>query len=296
MLSRMLWIRRGVIALLALVVVGLGLAIWHLNGIVADVLESQGTAALGVDTTIDFISIGFLPPSLRFGGFEIENPEGFKDDNFLELGKGALDVEFRSLFGPTVRARSLRLDDIEVSLERGARRGNYGVILDNVKAGSGQAQPAKPAADAGPGKTFRIDEIVLRNVRANLVMNLPGHAQAFAVTLPEVRMEGVGSGSSGPAVAGEVFRRITVGVLEALADQGALPGDIASDLTGALGGVPRVAVNVTGDVLRTGGGVAEDIGRGGAGRVKDAAKGTGRAAGDAADTAVGGLKKPIPGD
>ncbi len=293
MLSRMAWIRRAFIVLLALVVAGVGLAIWRLNAVAAEAVESQGTAALGVRTTITFISIGFLPPSLRVGGLEIDNPEGFKDDNFLELGKGALDVEFSSLFGPTVRARSLQLADIAVSLERGARRSNYGVILDNVKAGSAQEQPP---ADAGPGKKFQIDEIVLREVRANLVVDLPGRAQAFSVTMPEVRLEGVGSDSSGPVVAGEVFKRIALGVLEALVSQGALPADMASDLAGALVGVPRFAVNVTGDVLRTGGDLAEDVGRGGAGLVKDAAEGAGNAVEGVADTAVGGLKKLVPGD
>lgn len=293
MLSRMVWIRRGIIALLAMVVAGLGFVIWRLNGVAVDAVEGQGTAVLGVHTTIDFVTIGFLPPSLRVGGLEIENPEGFKDDNFFELGKGALDVDFGSLFTPTVRARSLRLDDVAVSLERGVRRSNYGVILDHVKAGSA---PAQPPAAAEPGKSFRIDEIVLRDVRANLVIDLPGRAQAYALTLPEVRLEGVGSGTSGPVLAGEVFKRIAVGVLDALAHQGALPADMAADLTGALSGLPRFGVSVTGDVLRTGGGLVEDAGRGGADLVKDAAKGTGRAVDGAADTAVGGLKKLVPGD
>lgn len=284
MLSRMQWIRRGIIALLALLVAGLGLAIWSLNEVVGDAVEDQGSAALGVDTTIDFISIGLLPPLLRVSGIEIENPQGFKDDNFLELGTGSLDVDLGSLFSPTLHARSLRLDDIDVRLERGVRSSNYGVLLNNVKvrAARGDHHPS-------PGRTVRIDEIVLHRVRVNLLVNLPGHSQAFSVTMPEVRMQGVGVDNAGPVVAGALFERVSLGVLQALLSEGVLPEEMAGDLARDLVGMPRFAVHVTGDVLRTGGDLAEGSGGSGVSVLENAAK-------DVTQSTLRGAKKLIPGD
>jgi hypothetical protein len=288
----MVWLRRGVIALLALVVASVGLGIWQVNQIATRVVEEQGTKALGVDTTIDFISLGFLPPSLRIGGFEIENPEGFAERNFLTVRRGALETEPGSLFQETIVARDLQLDGVELAVERSLRSTNYGVILGNLKKNDSGKESAPSQASGGPGKRFRIDEIVIRDTRAKVALGAAGHAQVVEVRVPEIRLEGVGS--EGGAVAGQVINSIVVALLESLARQGSLPTDLAGDMLGQLKGLQRVDYRVSGDIVQSGG----DLLDAGADTAGDAAAAAGEAAGAAGDAArkTGrGLRKLIPG-
>jgi hypothetical protein len=283
------WLRRGVIALLALVVVSVGLGIWQINQIATRVVEEQGTKALGVDTTIDFISLGFLPPSLRIGGFEIENPEGFAQRNFLTVRRGALETDMGSLFQETIVAPYLQLDGLELAIERGLRTTNYGVILGNLKKSDSGKESAPSEASGGPGKRFRIDEIVIRDARATVTIGAAGHTQTAKMEVPEIRLEGVGA--DGGAVAGQVINSIVVALLESLARQGSLPKDLAGDMLGQLKGLQRLDYRVSGDIVRSG----DDLLGAGVDTAGDAAEGAADAAGDAARKTGRGLRKLIPG-
>jgi hypothetical protein len=303
----MKWLRWGVIALLALVVASVGVGIWQINEIATQVVEDQGKKALGVDTTIDFISLGFLPPSLRIGGFEIENPEGFAERNFVTVRRGALKTHMNSLFQETIVAPYLHLDGLELAIERGVRSSNYGVILDNLKKSDSGKDSAPPEASGGPGKRFRIDEIVIRDARATVTLGAAGHTQTIKTRVPEIRLQGVGS--DGGVGAGEVINAIVVGLLESLARQGGLPADLAGDMLGNLKGLHRVGYKVSGDIVRSGGdlldagsdkagdtvGAAGDAAGDAAGAAGDAAGDAAGAAGDAARKSGRGLRKLIPG-
>ena len=296
MLPAMKWLRWGIIALLALVVASVAVGIWQINEIATRVVEDQGKKALGVDTTIDFISLGFLPPSLRIGGFEIENPEGFAERNFLTVRRGALKTDMGSLFQETIIAPYLHLDGLELAIERGVRGTNYGVILGNLKKSDSGKESAPSEASGGPGKRFRIDEIVIRNARATLAIGVAGHAQTAEVRVPEIRLEGVGS--DGGAGAGEVLNAIVVALLESLARQGSLPADLAGDMLGELKGLHRVGYEVSGDIVQSGDdllGSGVDKAGDAAGAAGDAAGDAAGAAGDAARNSGRGLRKLIPG-
>ncbi len=261
MLRAMDWLRRVVIVLLAAVVVVMGLSIWQINAVAERVIETQGSAALGVDTTIDFISIGFFPPSLRIGGFEIENPGGFRERNFFTLGTGTAKVAAGSLRADTVVISELCLRGAAISLERDLRRTNYGVVLGNLRRSDSGRSSAPGADEGGPGKRFRVARVVIEDLTAHLAVGLRGEFQETRIQVPEIVLTDVGGAEAAGVVAGELLDRIVVGILDALAHTGEMPADVVGDLTRDLRGLAHGSWEIPG-VARSGGSAARKLGEG----------------------------------
>jgi len=72
-----------------------------------------------------------------------------------------------------------------------------------------------------------------------------GKQKELSIEVPEIRLENVGSESSGGVQLTELTRILTTAVLEAVASQGGkLPSGLAGDLTGRLRELPKVDVKL----------------------------------------------------
>ena len=236
----MKWIIRIVIVLVLVVVVLGVIGYVMLDKITKRGIEKGGTYAMGVETKLDGIHIGLLSGSVSMNGLSVANPEGFKADHFMSLNEGEVNVALGSLMGDNPEVSLIRLDGINLSLEKKKGSANYQVILDHMaeKIGSGDepAEPTEPAEDTGEGKKFVIKELVITDV--NVTAEVPGGI-SVPVTVDEIRLTDIGSGDNEGVLIEDLTGIILTSILSAVSKQGGdiLPSDITEGLKGGLASV-----------------------------------------------------------
>lgn len=221
----------ALLPLIGLVVLALVLAWVYVDSLAERGVERGASYALDVPTTLDSADVGVLTGSVELAGLEVDNPEGFEAEHFLKLDNADMNVSLGSLMEETVEVPSLLLDGIDLRLERTLEGANYNVIMDNLsRFESGDKEEADPSA-----KKFVIRTVEIRNitVRADFVPigGAVGDLTTAEVTVPEVILRDVGSGSEPMSVA-----EITAVVLKAILASaveiggGVLPEDVLSDI------------------------------------------------------------------
>ncbi len=244
--------------LVIIVVVAVGAVIFYIDSLAKTAIERGSNYALGVPTSVDGVSIGFLSGRFGIRGLDVANPEGFEAENFLHLGAARMDLPLGNLREQTVEIPLVEITDIDVSIERSQGKTNYDVILSNLeKLSSGKAEPAE---DTGPGKTFVIGKLLIRDVSANVQLSpLPGEVTKVKVEVPEINLQNVGGEGGGVGFA-ELSGIITTAVLASIAKNGVgLPGDLVKDLNSGLSSLGSFSIESVGKVGELGGKLVEGL-------------------------------------
>ena len=235
-------------ALVALVLALLGLS-FAAGGIAGRALERAGEEALGVETSVGAVRLGFLSGTVDLGGLEIANPAGFEAEHFLALERGAVEASLGTLLSDLVEVPRVELEGIELVIEQGLEGSNYGTLLEHLEQGDGGGE--------GGGQRFVVRELAIRDVVASFTLRLPaGEPTRTTVTVPELVLTDVGSGGRPlREVVGEVVSALLGAVVEGGA--GELPAELRRELERVLAGAQRELEAVEGELEE----VIEDVGR-----------------------------------
>jgi len=290
----MKWIIRiGVLLVVIVVLLGV-IGVIAINKITKTGIERGGTYAMGVETKLSDISVGLLSGSVSLDGLAIDNPEGFKSDHFFQLGDGSVAVTLGSLMEDTVEIQSLKLNNIDMALEKDGGKANYEVILEHLaEVTGGGDEPAEPTEDEAEGKKFIVRELVITDVKVKAEV-IGG--MSVPIVIPEIKMTDVGSDGEGVTLGdltGIIMTTIMASVVESAGDL--LPEGIGEGLQGglaAVGDLGSFGVEVVGDVSAMAGEVAgqaaEALGEG-AEKLGESAGEVGEKAGEAVDKIGEGL-------
>lgn len=294
----------AVLALLLVLAVSIGL--WYvfrnLDSIAKEQIERGGTAALGVPTKVDSVSIHIWNGNLALSGLDIANPPGFKTPHFLAMKSANLDVTLGSLRQETIEVPALTLKGIDVNIEQTADGANYRAILDHVKSRS------SPTPAPGPEKKLIIGRLLIENTTIHVDMQgMPGAVGKIidpktTITLPIERIElrnvgrtGTGVGGTG-VTASELSSIVVQAVMAAAVEkgEGMIPeiilGDIQSRVS-AIGDLAKFPVEIVGKA----GEAATQLGQKAVEGVGKAVEGAGKAAGDALKSVGEGLGNLLGG-
>jgi hypothetical protein len=230
-----LLIRLGFVGLALVVMLFLGVA-FFVDSIAQKAVEKGGTAALGVETRLESVDIGLLAGSFRMEGLGVANPPGFTEKDFLSLGYARFDLPLSSLTSDRIVAPLLELEDVFIALEQDGKKSNYGAILDNldgVAGGGGKEEPQPAPEDEGGGKSFIIDEIVIRGVQAKVKVGVAGASTGATVDIPEIVLKDL---ASREFTMKELMSFVIVSILERASAGGieGMPDEILNDLRGQL--------------------------------------------------------------
>ena len=220
--------------LIVLVVIGAVVVLFYIDAIARKGIESAGTYALGVETSLDRADVGVLSGEFAMEGLTVANPQGFSTPHFLSLGHGGVAVTLGTLREEVVVLRHLVFADLDMNLQRTKDGANYKVIADNLKRfESGQSTEEKPKS----GKRFIIDKLEIRNVVVH-VDALPDGGEAARVTIPieKIEMAGIGSDTGKGVLLAELANIIIQVILDTVVRENGnlLPGTMAGELQGNL--------------------------------------------------------------
>ena len=197
-------IKKIVLWVIVIVVVGLVAAYFGRNWLVKKAIEEGGEYALGVKTTVSSVNLGIGGGRLEIHDFDVHNPEGFQGKNILSIKSADLAVETGSIFGNEVKVDSLVLDGLKVDLEQIDNKGNFTEILDHIKK-------LDLTSSSDNQQRFIIKRLAIRNVSAEASLVLLGKKQfAGSYELADVTLTDVG-GDKGATVA-----RLTAVVLQSV--------------------------------------------------------------------------------
>jgi len=247
-------------------------------------IEKSGSAALPVAVKLGDADLSILGGRLALRDLIIENPQGYKYENLLELKSGSVEVNIRSLLSDTVKINNITLDGAVVVLEqKDLLRNNVKDILKALpKEEEGEAQPQ------AEGKKLHIDELIITNTTVKVkLLPLPGKADTIPLKLGPIKMTDLGSDNK--LNTAKLIAIVLSAIFHGIAEQGKgiLPDDLVDGLSGALGKTFEVGREIIIESADVGKKVLEDAG--------DASKKLLEGAGDAGKKLGEGLKGLLPG-
>jgi len=151
------------------VVVVFAAAFFYLDSIVKTGIEAEGSDVLGTSVSVSSVSISPLSGSGTIRGLTIENPEGFTEDNIIQLGEVTVSLNLSSLLGDIIEIYEVSVIEPVITYETKITTDNIRALLVNLPSTPGAANE-DVAVDAGKG--LIIKEFNLREAQVNLIASI----------------------------------------------------------------------------------------------------------------------------
>jgi hypothetical protein len=239
-MARMKVLLRVVVGLLLLLVVAGIAAFVFVDSLVKKGVERGGTHALGVETRLAEASIGLTSGQFGLEGLTVANPPGFELPSFLELRSAHLELPLSKLLEDEITIPALTLEGIVLDLERNASGTNYGLILENLERFESTETPPVEEEPTEPGKTFTLQRLVIRDVRATVnLLPAGGDLTKLSLAIPEIAVEDVGTGMTLSQISAVVVKLLIQAAIQS--GGGVLPADLLADLKGRMEGLEDIA-------------------------------------------------------
>ena len=178
----------------------------NLNGIVAGVIESQGSAATQTSVRVTGVDIQLTDASAALSGLSIGNPEGFSG-NAIELGGFSVRLDASSLTSDTIVVEDITVDGARINMLQQTGGNNLQKLLANLQS----MAPEEASESEAAGKKVIIDQFTLNGASASV--SIPALNETREVSLPTIVVQGIGRESNG-ATAAQVAEQILRPVVE----------------------------------------------------------------------------------
>lgn len=230
-------------------------------------IERGGTYALGVDTTLAGADIGVMSGTFSMNDLVVANPAGFTTPHFFALGLGNVRVSYGSLMEDTIILPELKLDGIDVYLDKEEGGSNYQKIMENLKRFESDEAPTEPQDDGAPGKKLIIEKLDITGitVHAEVIGSQPTTVAVDAIHLTNVGSEG-GDSLELAGVAAVVVKAVMLAAVQAGA--GVFPDAVLGELQNGLAGLDSLSdlgIGIGaefGGAVQDLGGLADDLSKG----------------------------------
>ncbi|MEM1142965.1 MAG: hypothetical protein AAGI88_10305 [Pseudomonadota bacterium] len=229
--------RSNTLLFVGLVIIGLMVGVLYfvssnLNGLVASVIEEQGSAATGTSVKVDEVDIRLVDSAAAFTGLRVANPDGFSG-NAIELGGFAVNLDPSSVTSDTLIIHEIVVDSARINVLQEGTRNNLRELLKSLQAGAAEDDESQ---DASGGKKLIIERFSLLGASASV--SLADLDKQQEVNLPDVVLTDIGKADGG-ATGAQVAQQILKPVLESAmssATAGALKQQVGEKVNEAVGG------------------------------------------------------------
>jgi len=174
------------------------------NEFIRSQIETQGTKYLDTPVSVASVDLSFSEGRLTINDIDVENPDGFSDEDALSLTGITLD-----LGGSTeepYRIQEVTVDGPEILYELDSKgQGNLVVLKNNLTANLPEGGNEQPADPSSPSPKLIVDQVTVSN--AKLVLNFENldtgefeiDKKAYEVTLPTFNAGSIGKPDGLPA-------------------------------------------------------------------------------------------------
>jgi len=221
--------------ILLLVIGGVAYVYFSLNTLVKKGVETVGPAITRTDVTLASANLSPFSGSGRLNGFVVGNPKGYSAPYALRLGSIAVSVDKESLLKDPIVVNSIEIRDPQLALIGTPGGTNLQEIMRNIKSyGSSKEKPATPAASASTSETsvankseskkseskkFLVKSVVISGAKVDVVLGAFGQSVNQSLTLPEIRLQNLGSNGQGLS-ASQLSEQILTPLINAAIDEG----------------------------------------------------------------------------
>jgi hypothetical protein len=197
------------LALFALLV---GAAAWWLHANLDSVVQ-RGIAHYGSQMTqarvsVDAVEIRSADGVGTIRGLVVGNPNGFRTPHALKVGVIEVALDLRTLPDSVVVIKRIVIDAPDVIYEKGDTLTNFDALVRNITQAVGASSSPSSDTATGHGRRLIVDELVVRNARAQASASaLDG--RTVSARLPDVVLRDLGRQQGGltPAQLGQIVAR-----------------------------------------------------------------------------------------
>ena len=195
----------SLIALFVIVGVAVVLVITQADRVVADAVETYGSAAVGTDVGVSGVDLALADGKGTLDQLTIGNPEGYSTDYAVRIDDTELTLDLASLSGEVPVVTAMLLTGAHINAEQRGDATNLTDIQELMGSSDGSAQ------DTTEGRII-IDRFRLANARVTLTSDLLSAPEEL--TLEDVVVERIGR-TAGGATYSEAAEQILSPILAA---------------------------------------------------------------------------------
>ncbi|HPC93898.1 MAG TPA: hypothetical protein PLU87_03085 [Sedimentisphaerales bacterium] len=250
---------KSIVVIGGVVIVGGALGVnFFADSAVRVAIDKAGTRALKVPVDVEKANLSIFAGALGLQDLTVGNPPGYSQTTLLDLSRGAVEVDTRSLLSDEVLIKDIRLDGMKVFVEQKGLDNNLHEVISALER---DRQPS--------GKKLLIDHLEITNIMV-LVKLLPIPGQADTVTFKLGTIEMTDLGRNERMDVAMLATKVLLAVAMGIAEQGGdvLPKDMISGLSNVL----DKAIDIGRIIFGNGKNSAEQIGRGITEGLKDIVK------------------------
>lgn len=251
------------LAIVILLVLGILIVAMYLGSIIKKGVETVGPTLTKTDVKLDSASLSLLSGSGSIKGFVLGNPEGYKGEFSMKVGRVDLGVQPGSVFSDKIHVTQIRVEAPEIYFDGNLlspKNSNLGKIMDNVQAatgGTGTGEPAAtkpesgktPSKSQGAAKKLQVDDLLVTGGKIHLATALTA-GKPLTLPLPEIHFTNLGDGPDG-ITAGELTKKVLSEVIQGtiteVAKNATKLGQGALD---AAGGAAKSATDAAGKAVK----------------------------------------------
>ncbi len=258
--------RIALIVVLVVIVAVIGVYV-GIDMIARNVVDSQGTAILGVPTNVSSVRLAVFSDGSEIQDLTIANPSGFKEPNFIKIDDARIEANLGTLLSSDIQIPLVHVTGLTVDLEQINDRMNASIIVKNV--GDNTSTPD----DTDDPMKFNIKKLVIENIHltaSGSIVNLAGGH--LDTKIPRLELSNLGTETDGDQLSHQLISMMLGVVMKHIAEnpiQG-LSGVAVGSLVTALENIPIIgqtgaAQSIGGLLKGVGGGLnkgVEGVGKG----------------------------------
>ena len=203
---------KGVMTAVVIVVLIVAFAAYYVLGnldrLVEVAIEKVGPQVTGTPVLVAGVSISLKEGRGEIRGLTIGNPDGYKSDHALRIGRLAFAIDTQTITADPVRISEISVSDTDLIAELGTAGLNLRELMSNMGSGGSEKAARSEPTSSGPG--LIIDRFDFTGAK----MTLETPLKNYETTVPDDKLTGIGDNEGG-ATAAEAAEQILRPVIAA---------------------------------------------------------------------------------